>query len=92
MQDWYELSGEVSSTGVDYSGALDAGVYTIPFTNDLDGNAWRGNELRTKWMASLKASNYWFQGSWGGGSAIVITNDVAPDPSQSVWLPEPLLL
>ena len=92
MQDWYELSGYVSSTGVDYVGSLDAGVYVLPFNNDLDGNAWRGNELRTKWMASLKASNYWFQGNWGGGSAIVITNDVAPDPSASVWLPEPLLL
>lgn len=92
MQDWYELSGSVSATGVDFAGSLDEGVYVIPFTNDLDGNAWRGNELRTKWVASLKASNYWFQGSWGGGSATVITNDIAPDPNASVWLPEPLLL
>jgi hypothetical protein len=92
MQEAYELSGDFSATGVDYSGSLDEGVLVIPFDNDLDGNAWRGNELRTKWVASLKASNYWFQGSWGGGSAIVITNDIAPDPSSSVWLPEPLLL
>lgn len=92
MQDWFELSGDLSATGVDFAGSLDTGVYVLPFDNDLDGNSWRGNELRTKWMASLKASNYWFQGTWGGGSAIVITNDVAPDKSASVWLPEPLLL
>jgi hypothetical protein len=92
MQEQFELSGDVSATGTDFSGSLDAGVYVLPFDNDLDGNAWRGNELRTKWVPSLKASNYWFQGTWGGGSAIVITNDIAPDPSASVWLPEPLLL
>jgi hypothetical protein len=92
MQDAFELGGALSATGTDESGTLDEGVYVLSFDNDLDGNAWRGNELRTKWMASLKASNYWFQGSWGGGSCIIITNDVAPDPSASVWLPEPLLL
>ena len=92
MQDWFELGGSLSASGTDFSGSLDEGVYVLPFDNDLDGNAWRGNDLRTKWMASLKASNYWFQGTWGGGSAIVITNDVAPDPTASVWLPEPLLL
>jgi hypothetical protein len=92
MQDWFELSGDLSSTGTDHAGSLDVGVYVIPFDNDFDGTAWRGNDLRTKWMASLKASNYWFQGQWGGGSATVLTNDIAPDPSASVWLPEPLLL
>lgn len=92
MQDAFELSGNESSSGTDHAGSLDTGVYVLNFMNDLDGNAWRGNDLRTKWMASLKASNYWFQGTWGGGSAIVVTNDIAPDPSASVWLPEPLLL
>jgi len=92
MQDKYELAGTLSATGTDYVGSLDVGVYVVPFDDDLDGNAWLGNELRTKWMASLKASNYWFQGTWGGGSCVVVTNDIAPDPSSSVWLPEPLLL
>jgi hypothetical protein len=87
MQDDYGYYGTL-----DTAGALDTGVYVLNFTNDFDRNARRGGDLRTKWMASLKASNYWFQGSWGGGSAIVITNDVAPDPAASVWLPEPLLL
>lgn len=91
MQDWFELSGDLSNDGTG-GGSLDTGVYVLPFDNDLDGNSWRGNELRTKWVASLKASNYWFQGTWGGGSAIVMTNDIAPDPQASVWLPEPLLL
>lgn len=92
MQDWFELSGDFSANAADFAGSLDTGVYVLPFDNDLDGNSWRGNELRTKWMASLKASNYWFQGQWGGGSAVVMTNDIAPDPNASVWLPEPLLL
>jgi hypothetical protein len=92
MQDKFELAGNLSATGIDYAGSLDVGVYVIPFDDDFDGTAWRGNDLRTKWMASLKASNYWFQGTWGGGSATVLTNDIAPDPSASVWLPEPLLL
>lgn len=87
MQDDYGYYGTL-----DAAGALDTGVYILNFANDFDRNSRRGGDLRTKWMPSLKASNYWFQGSWGGGSAIVITNDVAPDPNSSVWLPEPLLL
>lgn len=87
MADQFELG-----TTLDAPGCLDTGVYVLTFADDLDKNAWRGNELRTKWLPSLKASNYWFQGSWGGGSCVVLTNDVAPDPSASVWLPEPLLL
>lgn len=87
MQDDFGYYGTL-----DAAGALDTGVYVLTFTNDFDRNARRGGDLRTKWMPSLKASNYWFQGTWGGGSAIVITNDVAPDPNSSVWLPEPLLL
>ena len=87
MQDDYGYRGTL-----DAAGALDTGVYVLNFANDFDRDSRRGGDLRTKWLASLKASNYWFQGTWGGGSAIVITNDIAPDQNASVWLPEPLLL
>ncbi len=92
MQEQFQLDGSISLTGADYAGSLDAGVFVFDNAHDFDGNAKAGNELRTQWMPSLKASNYWFSGVYAGGSAVVITNDVAPDPSQSVWLPEALLL